>query len=67
MKNKNLQLSGIVIATLAMASGILLLAGCTEKTNEEYTQSVKDCMQIIVIDNCQYIAIDDGQIGRAHV
>lgn len=57
MNKTNLQLTGIVIATLAMASGILCLAGCKPISNSEYSKEIQSSSRVIVIDHCQYIVL----------
>ena len=60
MNKTNLQLTGIVLATLAMAVGILALAGCTSETQKELTDRVFKNTKVVVIDNCQYIFWENG-------
>lgn len=60
VKKQNIQLVGVMSATLAMAVGILALAGCTRETQKELTDRVANHTSIVVIDNCQYIFWEKG-------
>jgi hypothetical protein len=61
---EDIKLVAVVLATLAMAGSIIALSGCQLDTVETPVERIQRKSSIVVIDECQYIFMENGIADR---